>query len=84
MADDFTPNGAERARQRSLILEALRLGPLNTIQAREAMGIAHPAGRVLELRKLGHRIVTKRRTVHDAAGRPHVSAWYVLIGEAAP
>lgn len=82
MTEDFTPNRRERAKQRTLILEALRSGPLSTIHAHETLGVARAAARVHELRKLGHQIETKRRTVHDAAGRPHTSAEYVLKGEA--
>ena len=83
MSDAFKPNSALRARQRNMILEALRAGPVSTVEARERLGIAHPAGRVLELRKLGHEIATERRAVHDSVGRPHTSALYVLKCEAA-
>lgn len=66
------------ATQRAAILEALRHGPLNTIAARERLGIASPAVRVLELRRLGYYIRTQRKTVADAEGRLHRVANYSL------
>lgn len=68
-----------KARQRLALLAALRNGPVTTVQAREALGISHPGGRVLELRRRGLRINTVRGRAVDAQGRPHVSAVYVLV-----
>lgn len=67
-----------RAVQRRALLAALQQGPLSTVQAREALGISHPAGRVLELRRAGHDIATVRGVAFDAQGRPHHTAVYVL------
>lgn len=83
MAIDFTPNAAERARQQRSLLQALQTGPVTTLQAREGLGIGHPAGRVLDLRKQGLRIKTERTRATDAQGRLHTSARYVLEGVAA-
>lgn len=74
----FQPNELTKAHQRAVLLGALKEGSVSTIAAREALGIGHPAGRVMELRRLGWPIVTARRTVNDAQGRPHTSAVYVL------
>lgn len=82
--NDFIPNIEQRAKQRNAILAALRVAPVSTVYAREVLGIAHPAGRCLELRKAGHQITTERGTVYDAVGRPHRSAVYVLLQGAAP
>lgn len=71
-----------KAKQRVAILKALRAGPVSTIDARESYGVFHPAGRVRELRKAGHRIKTEIRTVLDAQGRPHRCGVYVLTGGA--
>lgn len=67
-----------KANQRAALLAALEVAPVSTVAAREVLGISHPAGRCLELRRLGWPIKTTARTVHDAQGRPHRSAVYVL------
>lgn len=77
-AADFNPAAEVRARQRAALFAALLDHPASTIFAREVLGISHPAGRVLELRKAGHSITTQSRTIYDAQGRPHKSAVYVL------
>lgn len=67
-------------RQRREILEYLQQGnKLTTLYAREVMGIMHPGGRVLELRKDGYNIVTHRRPGADVAGSKHSVAEYVLM-----
>jgi Helix-turn-helix domain len=71
-----------KARQCAAILAALRTGPLTTIEAREGLGVLHPGGRVLELRRAGHDIRTISRWDPDAAGRLHKVAAYHLISEA--
>ena len=67
-----------KAKQRALILEALRAGPLSTLEARERLGVLHAPGRVLELRKAGFKIETQTSTRFDAEGRPHRCGVYVL------
>ena len=76
--EDFNISPDIKQRQRALILAVLAVKPTGTIEFREAHGIAHPAGRVLELRKLKHSISTLSTTVFDAAGRLHRSAVYRL------
>lgn len=76
----FEPGASAKARQQRLILDALQVAPLSTIQARERLGVMHAGGRVMELRRAGFDIETVRSTVYDAAGRPHKSAEYRLRG----
>lgn len=76
--NQFDPGETAKAHQRAALLAALREGPITTLEARDALGVMHPAARVLELRRLGHVIVTLRRRVVDAEGRAHTSAAYVL------
>jgi hypothetical protein len=59
-----------RLSQRQKILEWLRQNPLTTIEARQLLGIMHPAGRVQELRELGYNIITYKE---------HRVARYVLL-----
>ena len=67
-----------KAKQCAAMFAALQRGPLSTIAARQDLGISHPAGRVLELRKAGHAINTLSRSIEDDRGRKHRSALYVL------
>ncbi|SDY38094.1 helix-turn-helix domain-containing protein [Nitrosomonas halophila] len=64
--------------QRQQILDWLQTKPLSTIEAREQLGIMHPGGRVSELRRQGHSIVTNEASEVDAAGKIHRVAKYVL------
>lgn len=75
-----TPSDRTKADHRKLILDAIRLAPLSTIEAREGFGIMSPASRVMELRRLGFKIDTVWRSVWDADGRPHRSAVYLMRG----
>lgn len=70
-----TMNGAIQCAR---LLEALRRAPVTSIEAREAFGLLHPAGRVCDLRKRGYAIDTLWRTDLDAQGRKHRVAVYVL------
>ena len=73
--------GATHAKR---ILDALRLGPLSTFEARRYLDVPHPAGRVQELRNAGNEIDTVRLSERSEAGRPHNIALYVLRREAKP
>lgn len=65
--------------QRQRILAWLRIHhTLTTLQAREELDVLHPAGRVMELRKKGHNIIT-HWTVEDTAKGAHRVARYVLL-----
>jgi hypothetical protein len=76
--------GESRTIQARRILEALRLFPISTLEARRHLDIMHPAGRVQELRDDGHVIDTLRLTEESDIGRPHNVAVYVLRREARP
>jgi len=68
--------------QRRRLLERLRIGPVDTFTAREELNVAHPAGRIQELREAGHTIHTHRRTIQDGRGHKHPScAVYYLTEE---
>ena len=61
--------------QRKRILAWLRrYGTMTTLEARNELSIMHPGGRVMELRREGHSIVTIRLETRVAK--------YVLLGEA--
>lgn len=81
-APDFTPNQKIISRHQRLLLEALHQGPLTTLAGREKLGIQGVAPRMLELRRAGWPIITRRRRVLDEHGRPHVVAEYVLASTA--
>ena len=72
-----------KEKQRAVVLDALRAGPLSTLEARERLGVLHAPGRVLELRKAGFKIETQSSIKFDAEGRPHRCGVYVLT-EGAP
>ncbi len=74
------PNNNREA-QRKLILYVLSHGSLTTLEAREKLGIMHPGGRISELRKRGHNIITHWTTETDASGQAHRVARYVLMNK---
>jgi len=74
---DSHPNTAQA--QRARLLARLRGGAVTTIQARRELDVMHPAMRVLELRKLGHRIITHWTLEATDVGRLHRVARYVLV-----
>lgn len=71
-----------REQQRRRLLAALEIGPVSTLEARERLNVMHPAGRVMELRELGYKIVTAWTWEPDAWGRPHRVGRYVLMQHA--
>lgn len=74
--------GETGATHQRRILDALRLGPLSTFEARKHLDVPHPAGRVQQLRESGHAIDTLRVSEPSEVGRPHCIALYVLRKEA--
>lgn len=64
------------------VLDALRLGPLSTFDARRYLDVPHPAGRIQELRDNGNEIDTLRLSERSEVGREHCVALYVLRKEA--
>jgi len=67
-----------KAKQRTALFAALLACPISTVDARDILGISHPAGRVKELRREGHDIKTLTTYATDAAGHRHRTALYVL------
>ncbi len=66
--------------QRSRILASFSVCPrLSTLELRE-MGILHPCGRVMELRRLGHKIDTQWIKAPDSNGVHHRVGLYVYQG----
>lgn len=66
--------------QRLEILKWFRThNSLTTLEARNELGIMHPGGRVLELRKQGYRITTFWTTEYDVSSQAHRVARYVLL-----
>lgn len=69
-----------RAMQRAALLKWLQVHQrITTLQARNELGIMHPAGRVQELRKSGCNIATDWKWGADATRRRHKQALYVLL-----
>lgn len=65
--------------QRRRLLDALRCGPVSTLEARLNLDILHPAMRVRELRISGYDIRTIRIHADTGFGVEHSVARYVLI-----
>jgi len=67
------------AQQCQLLLDYLRVhGSCTTIEARQALDIIHPAGRVLDLRKAGEKIETVWTWDVTEQGKSHRVAKYLL------
>jgi|GEM_PF-1016370 len=75
------PNNKAKAAQCLKILEWLKLAPLSTPEARNTLHIMHPAGRICDLRKQGHKIETHRCHESTSEGAVSVVAKYVLVGK---
>lgn len=76
-------NVMDAGKQRAQVLALLwAYGGLTTDQFR-AHGVMHPSGRILELRRQGHQIVTERSRVPGNDGRLHTQARYLLLGRGA-
>lgn len=67
------------AAQRARLLDALRCGPVTTLEARRNLDVLHPAMRVCELRREGYRIETVRVPQATESGKDHNVAKYVLL-----
>ncbi len=67
--------------QRARILEHFSKSPrLTTMQARNVLGILHPCGRIMELRRLGYKIDTVRVHAEDSNGVNHRIGMYIFHG----
>ncbi len=68
--------------QRTRILGYLRdRGSITTAEAREMLGIMHPAGRVQELREKGFKITCNLENSADFNGIFHKMGRYFYLGE---
>lgn len=80
-ADVLTSRSTATEVQLQKLLALLRLAPRHTHELR-ALGIHHPAGRVLDLKKRGYTITATRVTTVDSDGFTHVNvARYTLERE---
>ena len=81
----YTDDVPETSKERhwKIILDALQLGPVTTLMAREELGVQAVAQRVMDLRSKGYAITTRRIWQVDSAGRRHRIGQYVLQGGAA-
>ena len=69
-----------RAMQRAALLKWPQAHQrITTLQARNELGIMHPAGRVQELRDAGNDTATHWQWEADATGKEHKQALYVLL-----
>ena len=74
------PSTQSRAAQCARLLAYLQqVGTLTTLQARDRLNVMHPAGRVFELREMGHNIVTTWTWDRDHEGRRHRVGRYALL-----
>lgn len=74
----FAPSTKTKVSQCSALLKALLSGPIDTLTARQSLGICHIAGRIRDLRRQGFCIETRKTDVTDSEGRRHGVALYVL------
>jgi hypothetical protein len=66
--------------QRKRLIDALRCGPVTTIEARRNLDILMPAARVHELKhRHGYNIQTLRTRQQTDCGKLHSVAQYVLL-----
>lgn len=73
-------NDNSTASQRARLLKALQQRKTVTTEfARNGLEIYSPAPRILELRKQGHFIITRKERHYAADGRSHLMARYILI-----
>ncbi|WP_370601058.1 helix-turn-helix domain-containing protein [Pseudomonas nitroreducens] len=65
------------------MMEALRKGPITTLEAANELDIVHPPNTIRRLRNKGHEIITHWTYQATDDGRePHRVAKYVLLREA--
>ena len=74
-------SGNSTSAQRARLLARLRHSPVSTLEARQALDIMHPGGRVMELRRRGYKILTYWRSEESVRGKAHRVALYALMGE---
>ena len=67
--------------QEQQILKLLRKRPITTMDGME-LGIMRTASRIHDLKKRGHQIISKRKTVTNRYGEKTKVAQYVLVNDA--
>ena len=77
MAHHFHDNSTQA--QRNRLLDALRCGPITTVEARRNLDIMMPASRIFELREDGFQIETVWVWQVTDANNAHRVARYVLM-----
>lgn len=81
MIDPISSRSAATEAQIQKLLALLRLAPRHTHELR-ALGVSHPAGRVLDLQKRGYSLSSTRVTTVDSDGYSHAGvAMYSLDAE---
>ncbi|WP_454731126.1 MULTISPECIES: helix-turn-helix domain-containing protein [Cupriavidus] len=65
--------------QRVRLLDALRVGPVDTVYASRQLDILHPPRRVFELREEGHHIVMTWEDRFTEQGKRHRVGVYSLV-----
>lgn len=78
---DSTAHATSTEAQHVRMLETLKRGPVDTYHARQRLDIAHPAGRVRELRRASHDITTQMQERIGPASERHRVGVYRLVGE---
>lgn len=73
-------NSANTQRQR-IVRHFEKCPQLSTMEAREQMGILHPCGRIMELRRRGYRIDMRWIYRDDANGVSHRVGQYIFHGK---
>ena len=72
----------ETETQRARLLEALRAGPVSSVQAITELDVFRPSARIMELRRAGHEILTSWTTeAVPGFTEPHRIGRYVLLKE---
>ena len=68
------------ASQRQRLLAWLLISSIATLQTRDKLRVIHPAGRVQELRRQGHNIVTHKEIVETGEAKHRVAHYVLLVG----
>lgn len=84
MTDSMSSDNHSTAAQAHRLAQALRIGPVSTIDAAQVLDIVHPPSTVRWLRRKGFSIKTEWTYRKTEPGRPsHRVGLYVLDGEPA-
>lgn len=74
------PDNSSSTQRQHILSYLSKNGSLTTLQARQELGICHPAARVMELRRQSYAIETIWVNDVDSSGVTHLVARYVLNG----